>query len=208
MSPCSRLRQRGSPPRSGQRRDGRALVAAHLQRRPRASRAFARLVSSDRHAYRGRVLGSLAVLLLQAPLVPGGAATPDPPAMATTGAQEWNLGGVLRIKRYDFLRWHPVQHHTSLRWSLVLQPIFLVEVEPLRPRWNRLVVSFASAPATASGMPGTASARLQLRLPGTGARLGLEQGLVGAYQSTAAPRQPGSLQSMRGAARVTFSMPF
>ena len=158
------------------------------------------------------MLGPLVALLLQAPLgpplVPGGAATPDPPAMAKTGTQEWNLGGVLRIKRYDFLRWQPVQHHTSLRWSLVLQPIFLVEVEPLRSRWNRLVLSFASAPATASGMPGTASARLQLRLPGTGARLGLEQGFVGVYQSTAAPRQPASLQSMRGAARATFSMPF
>lgn len=121
----------------------------------RASRALVRLVSGDRHAYRGHVLGTLAALLLQAPLVPG-----------------------------------------------------LVEVEPLRPRWNHLVLSFASAPATASGAPGTASARLQLRLPGTGARLGLEQGLVGAYQSTAAPRQPGSLQSMRGAARAVFSMPF
>lgn len=145
---CSRFRQRGSPPRAGQRRDGRALVAAHHQR---ASRAFARLVSSDRHAYRGHVLGPLAALLLQAPLVPGGAATPDPPAMATSGAQEWNLGGVLRIKRSNFLRWQPVQHHTSLRWSLILQPIFLVEVEPLRPRWNRLVLSFDLADTPAAG---------------------------------------------------------
>lgn len=158
------------------------------------------------------MLGPLVALLLQAPLgpplVPGGAATPDPPAMATTGTQEWNLGGVLRIKRYDFLRWQPVQHHRSMQWSLVLQPIFIVDVEPLRPRWNRLVLSFASAPATASGTPGVAAVRLQLRVPGTAARFGVEQGLVGAYQSTAAPRQAGSVQSMRGAARAMFSMPF
>jgi len=147
------------------------------------------------------------MLLLQALLVPG-AAPLDPPALATSPGQEWTLGEVLRVERYDFLRWQPVQHHTSLRLSLVLQPNIIVNIEPLRPRWSRLVLSFASAPATASGAPGSASARLQLRLPDSGARLSLEQGLVGAYQSLAAPRQAGSLQSMRGAARATFSIPF
>ena len=158
------------------------------------------------------MLGPLVALLLQAPLaapvVQGGAATPDPPAMATTGAQEWNLGGVLRIKRYDFLRWQPVQHYRSLGWSLVLQPIFLVDIEPLRPRWTRLALSFASAPATASGTPGVAAVRLQLRVPGTAARLGVEQGFIGAFHSTAEPREPASVQSMRGAARAMFAMPF
>lgn len=151
----------------------------------------------------------LAAWLLQAPLPIGGGAAPDPPAMSTTSAQEWDLGGVLRIKQHNFLRWQSAQ---DLRghghWHLVLQPIFLVDLEPLKPRWDRLVLSFASAPAIASGIPGRVNVRLQLRLPGTAARIGIDQSFVGGYQSLAEPRQAGSAQAMRGGTRATFSLPF
>ena len=147
----------------------------------------------------------LSTWLLQMPVPVGGVATPDPPAMTTTGVQEWTLGEVLRVKRYSFLRWQPALDIRS-RWHLLLQPIFIVEMEPMRWKW--LVLSLASAPALESGMPGVASARLQLRMPGTAARLGLEQGFVGGFSSSAVRGQVGSLPRMRGGARVVFSMPF
>lgn len=139
----------------------------------------------------------LALCLLQAPL------PVEPPAMSTTPAQEWTLGGVLRVKRHDFLRWQPMQD-LRLHIHVVPQPIFLVEVTPLRR--DRLVFSLASAPALASGLPGVASARVQLRLSDR-ARIGLMQGFVGGF--TSAPSgNVGAFRGMRGAPRGMFSLAF
>lgn len=144
--------------------------------------------------------------LVQAPVPMVGAATPDPPVLATSNLREWRLGGALRLRRFDYLIWQPTQD-VRARWGLTLQPIFVAEAELLRPSWIPLTLSLASAPALQSGVPGTAAARLLLRLPGTAARIGVAQGFVGGF--TSAPLgSVGSARSMPGGRQLSFSMPF
>ncbi|MBZ5712127.1 hypothetical protein [Nannocystis pusilla] len=122
----------------------------------------------------------LALWLVQAP--------PLPPPM-TAPPREWDLAGVFVLKQEKFLTWEPsIDLNRPFRgWDYELKPVWRLELTPTHPLLAHVSLGLDSAPAAGKEI-GLLRPKLQLRVPGTEVRLGVQTTVLAFFTPALAGR--------------------